>query len=239
MSDSTDNTNDLDSYGVWVKRPPQDSSEEADTLPDFSDFDIPEENTSQEGIDIPEAGDISDITFDDSSSSDEELSLDDFMDGDFVDPNPGAATMPEPEVASESDEISLDDFFDDDSFGIVGGEKEDDVPNDDPLNIDISFNESTENEVPTEEIREEDELSIDDLDPTESSSSSYDDMFTTESNESSESSVVDSSEEVSLDEFENSEDVDLQTLVLTQMQKKHLLHLMFLNQQKIQLLITI
>ena len=40
MSDSTDNTNDLDSYGVWVKRPPQDSSDEADTLPDFSDFDI-------------------------------------------------------------------------------------------------------------------------------------------------------------------------------------------------------
>ena len=139
MSDSTDNTNDLDSYGVWVKRPPQDSSEEADTLPDFSDFDIPEENTSQEGIDIPEVGDISDMSFDDSSSSDEELSLDDFMDGDFVDPNPGAATMPEPEVASDSDEISLDDFFDDDTFGTGGGEKEDDVPNDDPLNIDISF----------------------------------------------------------------------------------------------------
>lgn len=209
MSDSTDNTNDLDSYGVWVKRPPQDSSEEADTLPDFSDFDIPEENTSQEGIDIPEVGDISDMSFDDSSSSDEELSLDDFMDGDFVDPNPGAATMPELEVASDSDEISLDDFFDDDTFGTGGGEKEDDVPNDDPLNIDISFNENSENEVPTEEIKEEDELSIDDLDSSESSSNSYDDMFSTENETVAESTIVDNSEEISLNEFKNSEDVDL------------------------------
>ena len=69
MSDSTDNTNDLDSYGVWVKRPPQDSSDEADTLPDFSDFDIPEETSSQDGIDIPEVADTPDLAQFESDSS--------------------------------------------------------------------------------------------------------------------------------------------------------------------------
>ena len=52
MSDSTENTKDLDSYGVWVKRPPQDASENdliSETLPDFSDIEnTANEETSQE-----------------------------------------------------------------------------------------------------------------------------------------------------------------------------------------------
>ena len=51
MSDSTDNTKDLDSYGVWVKTPPQDASSDSETqeiqidadMPDFSDLDLPEQ----------------------------------------------------------------------------------------------------------------------------------------------------------------------------------------------------
>ena len=43
MSDSTENTKDIDSYGVWVKRPPQDAAKEEldfdNDLPDFSDLD--------------------------------------------------------------------------------------------------------------------------------------------------------------------------------------------------------
>lgn len=220
MSDSTDNTNDLDSYGVWVKRPPQDSSDEADTLPDFSDFDIPEETSSQDGIDIPEVADtpdlsqfesesslseedVSDISFED-SSEDGELSLDDFMDGDFSDSNSGAAAMSESAGSSDSDEISLDDFFDDDSFGSGSTEKEDDVPNDEAIDMDISFNDN-EDEIPTEDIKDDEELGLDDIDNNSNSTEALDDMFTTEKPEQ----VSDNSEEVSLDDFSSSEDVDL------------------------------
>ena len=49
MSNSTDDAKELDSYGVWVKRAPQDASEEALDLdlPDFSDF---QETADQTGI---------------------------------------------------------------------------------------------------------------------------------------------------------------------------------------------
>ena len=212
MSDSTDNTNDLDSYGVWVKRPPQDSSDEADTLPDFSDFDIPEETSSQDGIDIPEVADtpdlaqfesdsslseaeVSDISFDNSTENDGELSLDDFMDVDFSD-STGVASMSESAGSSDSDEISLDDFFDDDSFGSDNSEKEDDVPNDEPIDMDISFNEN-EDEIPTEDIKDDDELGLDDIDNNSISTDSTDDMFATEATEQ----ISANSEEVSLDDF--------------------------------------
>ena len=220
MSDSTDNTNDLDSYGVWVKRPPQDSSDEADILPDFSDFDIPEETSSQDGINIPEVADnpelsqfesdsslsedeVSDISFDNSNESDGELSLDDFMDVDFSD-STGAASMSDSVGSSDSDEISLDDFFDDDSFGSVSAEKEDDVPNDEPIDINISFNEN-EDEIPTEDIKNDDELGLDDIDTDSTSTDSTDNKFTTGTTEQ----ISDNSEEVSLDVFSSSEDVDL------------------------------
>ena len=61
------------------------------------------------------------------SFDDGELSLDDFMDGDFSDS--GASFS----GGSGSDEISLDDFFDDDSKN----NKEDDVSNDEPLDIEV------------------------------------------------------------------------------------------------------
>ena len=103
-----------------------------------------------------------------------------------------------------SDEISLDDFFDDDSFGSDNSEKEDDVPNDEPIDMDISFNEN-EDEIPTEDIKDDDELGLDDIDNNSISTDSTDDMFTTETTEQ----ISNNSEEVSLDDFSSSEDVDL------------------------------
>ena len=56
MSDSTDNTNELDSYGVWVKRPPKDALQD--------DFSSPQEETESfdsSSIDLPEITDFDEM----------------------------------------------------------------------------------------------------------------------------------------------------------------------------------
>ncbi len=136
------------------------------------------------------------------SFDDGELSLDDFMDGDFSDS--GASFS----GGSGSDEISLDDFFDDDSKN----DKEDDVSNDEPLDIDLSFTENPDDKVPTEE----EEASDDD-----SNGFAEDDMFDSISSSQEISSAPDetaglsdnnmdsATEEISIDDFgidENSDD---------------------------------
>ncbi len=140
-----------------------------------------------------------------SSFEDGELSLDDFMDGGFSDSGSGA-----PAGNSGSDEISLDDFFDDDTSST----KEDDVSNDEPLDIDLSFTENPDDKVPTEET----DISADDED---SNAFAEDDMFDNISAENSAENETKTSEnpvaqdldatteEVSLDDFgidENSDD---------------------------------
>lgn len=282
MSDSTENTNNLDSYGVWVKRPPQDAADTtenaADEVPissddssidepviseDLTEFSIPDDNSAltddelsditndfseesnatdlpdgefsaddfldaadnnssaesakpaeNESSEMPDFPDGSEIPADDflsgsddsvlTESGDGEISLDDFMDGGFTDPNPGAA----PSSDSITDEISLDDFFDTDSSSKA---KEDDVSNDEPLDIDLSFTESPENEVPVEEVSaEDDDSSID---------TQEDDMFDNieaekeakapETKNFDKEAFENSTEELSLDDFgvgENSDD---------------------------------
>ena len=307
MSDSTEDLKNIDSYGVWVKRPPQDafdtteenfeepavssdkvsveepvisedllfdslntdstlSDEEVsniqenisesedtasnDTSDDFFKEDLPtfdsivpeesdslnsetEQNTDssisdisldnfvgsegfedpnkafdpkEEEVKIPEIQDISENASQDAPSSSEaepvfedgEISLDDFMDGDFSDSGSSA-----PSENATSDEISLDDFFDDDS----SSQKEDDVSNDEPLDIDLSFTENAEDVVPTEDA--------DSSDKNESSAFVEDDMFDSISSDSANDTPTESNteatatEEVSLDDFgldENSDD---------------------------------
>lgn len=130
------------------------------------------------------------------SFDDGELSLDDFMDGDFSDS--GASSS----GGSGSDEISLDDFFDDDSKN----DKEDDVSNDEPLDIDLSFTENPDDKVPTEE----EEASDDD-----SNGFAEDDMFDSISSAPdetaglSDNNMDSATEEISIDDFgidENSDD---------------------------------
>ena len=64
MSDSTDNTNELDSYGVWVKRPPKDALQD--------DFSSPQEETESfdsSSIDLPEITDFDETSFENTSDA--------------------------------------------------------------------------------------------------------------------------------------------------------------------------
>ena len=314
MSDSTDNTKDLDSYGVWVKTPPQDASSDSETqetqidadMPDFSDLDLPEQaadttaaedpfvsddfnfdslTTEETGISDSEAsaledtataeepaaeteeadttetsegaetaadedpfGDIQDFGVDiqdfssnidfseeqtktagdidipvpqeestsetegetsgeteisadnflsdssESSGEDQEISLDDFMDGDFSDPNPGAPSA----SSSDDGEISLDDFFDDDSSSKA---KEDDITNDEALDIDLSFTESQDDEVPTVDNTDD---SDDSFSAESEEVSDFDDMFDNmeaAAGQTEETTPSGETESVSMDEF--------------------------------------
>ena len=261
MSNSTDDTKELDSYGVWVKRAPQDASEEALDLdlPDFSDF---QETADQTGIieeqndnEVPVADQDSSVTDENGEISiddfvtdgftdpneayapsspnppeqDGEISLDDFMEGGFEAPSEGSTDS---ESASESDEVSLDDFLDGDFSDDAGAsssdeisiddfldddsvssakQKEDDITNDDPLDIDVEFTEAEEDAVPTTEITEENESE------NEESFADDDDMFDsiekieTASEPEAETPVTESNielEDVSLDDFNLEESDD-------------------------------
>lgn len=261
MSNSTDDTKELDSYGVWVKRAPQDASEEALDLdlPDFSDF---QETADQTGIieeqndnEVPVADQDSSVTDENGEISiddfvtdgftdpneayapsspnppeqDGEISLDDFMEGGFEAPSEGSTNS---ESASESDEVSLDDFLDGDFSDDAGAsssdeisiddfldddsvssakQKEDDITNDEPLDIDVDFTESEEDAVPTTEITEENESE------NEESFADDDDMFDsiekieTASEPEAETPVTESNielEDVSLDDFNLEESDD-------------------------------
>ena len=261
MSNSTDDTKELDSYGVWVKRAPQDASEEALDLdlPDFSDF---QETADQTGIieeqndnEVPVADQDSSVTDENGEISiddfvtdgftdpneayapsspnppeqDGEISLDDFMEGGFEAPSEGStdseSASESDEVslddfldgdfsdgsgASSSDEISIDDFLDDDSVSSAK-QKEDDITNDEPLDIDVDFTESEEDAVPTTEITEENESE------NEESFADDDDMFDsiekieTASEPEAETPVTESNielEDVSLDDFNLEESDD-------------------------------
>lgn len=116
MTDSTDNnTNELDSYGVWVKRPSKASSDETPAnndaesfnldadLPDFSEIDI-----SSVASDI--SADTEDKLQDDTTLSTEELS--DITDTINTSEIPETPAQTETEVPEKLDEVSLEDFLD-------------------------------------------------------------------------------------------------------------------------------
>ena len=277
MNDSTD-TKDIDSYGVWVKRPPQDSPDKEksldelldtgdfDSISTFPDFSKPDAQAdtkiddkaddfsnaaSEDSLDfdttltVDELSNISDTTgitedepaadmsadslvaddffpdFDDNgtggedkttevsadSFGDEDISLDDFMTEDSTDPNPPAAPETPDSGTSTADddgEISLDDFLDDASFGGDDSQKEDDVSNDAPLDIDLNFNESPSEQVEVEDAPEED-------DDIEIKDEEFDDMFDKISSSGQDNSGLSdsaaTSEEVSLDDFNTDSNV--------------------------------
>lgn len=261
MSNSTDDTKELDSYGVWVKRAPQDASEEALDLdlPDFSDF---QETADQTGI-IEEQNDNEvPVADQDSSATDEngEISIDDFVTDGFTDPNeayaPSSPNPPEQdgeislddfmeggfeapsegstnsESASESDEVSLDDFLDgdfsdgsgasssdeisiddflDDDSVSSAKQKEDDITNDDPLDIDVEFTEAEEDAVPTTEITEENESENEESFADDDNMFDSIEMIETASEPEAETPVTESNielEDVSLDDFNLEESDD-------------------------------
>ena len=128
------------------------------------------------------------------SSGDEEISLDDFMDGGFSDEsvaagNNGYEPGAEPSAASsETEELSLDDFMDGDSFeSAPETPKETEIIEDEaPLDMDISFDDSADT------VETEDNVSLD------ISSDDDDTDYDTEESESIET------EEVSMEDFGSS-----------------------------------
>ena len=147
--------------------------------------------------DISEPKATSDDGFEEVSfGDDEEISLDDFMDGGFSDEsvaagNNGYEAGSEPKVSSDSEELSLDDFMDGSSFDMAPPEAkpEEVIEDEPPLDMNLTFDDSADS------VQTEDNISIDNDD-----SLTDDDDFETETIET---------EDVSLDDFGASFDSDV------------------------------
>lgn len=198
MSDSKE-TNELDSYGVWVKTPPKtvDSSETSvnpddafnfDTdLPDFSDLDVIDEpsdiSASDNSGDALSAEDLAGLEPENNphsedkasdsqvSNVEEEISLDEFIEGGVFETGPDedkikekeaekAAAQAEQENNSDSqpqisNETAAEDDFNvtadletetpEDAFNSGNSESASD---DDIFNVDLSFDEPSDNSAP-------------------------------------------------------------------------------------------
>ena len=198
MSDSKE-TNELDSYGVWVKNPPKtvDSSETSvnsddafnfDTdLPDFSDLDVIDESSdfsaSDNSGDALSAEDLAGLEPENNShpedkahdsqvsNVEEEISLDEFIEGGVFETGPDedkikekeaekAAAQAEQENNSDSqpqisNETAAEDDFNvtadletetpEDAFNSGNSESASD---DDIFNVDLSFDEPSDNPAP-------------------------------------------------------------------------------------------
>lgn len=148
------------------------------------------------------------------SGEDEEISLDDFMDGGFSDEsvasgNNGFEEGKQPESSVE-EEISLDDFVDMSSFDngpSPDAPKEEEIVEEAPLDMDISFDDSadaveTEENLSVESIDEDDDTDVQTEVSTETEEVSLDDFgsnFETSSESKSEDSL--DTEEIDLSDF--------------------------------------
>ena len=121
-----------------------------------------------EAVEEPAAEDVSeDFGLDNVESSEEEISLDDFMDSGFSDEsvasgNNGFAADAAP-AGGDSEEVSLDDFVDMSEFGVTedAPKKEEAIADEKPLDMDISFDASadalqTEDNLAAEEMPDDD-----------------------------------------------------------------------------------
>ncbi len=200
MSDSKD-TNELDSYGVWVKTPPKtiDSSDTtnqtADTfsfdtdLPDFSNLDVIDSVSADSDYDnadtalsteelfnitsnVENAGDFTSLIDSESStqnssnnsSGEEEISLDEFIEGGVFETGPdedkikekeAETAHDEPLTQNETSEKTEETVSFDDDFTVESDETENIAPeepvvaessnqsDDDIFNIDLSFDDDS------------------------------------------------------------------------------------------------
>lgn len=171
--------------------PSVEETTEETSVDDFNfDIDEPEASTEETAVETEDATE----EFSADSNGDEEISLDDFMDGGFSDEsvaagNNGYEAGAEPAAAaSDTEELSLDDFMDGDSFDSAPAEaKEAEVIEDEaPLDMDISFDDSADS------VETEDNVSLD------ISADDDDADYDTEESEEIET------EEVSMDDFGSS-----------------------------------
>ena len=137
------------------------------------------------------------------SSEDEEISLDDFMDGGFSDESvaagnngyePGAPNSPSAiPTTSNSEEISLDDFIDG-GFD-VDKEKEEEIIDEKPLEMDITFDSSADT------VKTETNFSIE--------NDNFDEDADIEESEMEEANTVDSTVSLNSSESFEAEEIDL------------------------------
>ena len=177
---------DLGDFGTDTNDIPSESSEEAPAF-ETEEADITDDFASTEN---------STEDFTSESTGDEEISLDDFMDGGFSDESvaagnngyePGAEPSAQAASSGETEELSLDDFMDGDSFDSAPDTPKESEPIEDeaPLDMDINFDDSADS------VETEDNVSLD--------ISSDDDIdYDTEETEEVET------EEVSMDDFGSS-----------------------------------
>ena len=193
-----------------------------DTELDLGDFDIAdstEAEASEESVTIEDSTDSEEVSVEDSISedNDEEISLDDFMDGGFSDEsvaagNNGYEPGAEPSASSGTEELSLDDFLDGDSFDSAPDtpKESDTIEDEAPLDMDISFDDSADS-VETEdnsslEMSADDDFDEDNdtVDSTETEEVSMDDFGSGFSTEEASEPVHDTSSDNI-----NTEDIDL------------------------------
>ena len=156
MENSSESNNELDQYGVWVKTPPH-SEQEAPVDP--AEFDSKtngsSEPTSEETVETPAAESPSPETSPLEGLADGEVSLDEFLEGSSnqddgeisIDSFLGDSESTDSDKNFLPDgEISLDDFLD--SSDLSSGPQETQESYDEPLDIDLTFEDV---EVETEE----------------------------------------------------------------------------------------
>lgn len=276
MSISTENSKDLESYGVWVKNNSNDEKINTENN-DIDSFDLPEETINQD--EMPDFSedldnmDFSDMFKDDSQFSseqkqetvddstlttdelanisseipefdapsedfqveneikepvedtteetvndnqEEEISLDDFFDGDTFSDESVASGNNGMEAKSSTEEISLDDFLDDESF--TSSKQEEEIPDEKPLNMDLTFeddkafetenNESLNDDYDTEPEAETETVS-DTIDNVDFDLTSSMDSDASDSNKAQSDFSVEGTESVDLSDFgidENAEE---------------------------------
>ena len=198
---------------------PTDISEQSLDASDFADFtDNFETNDNEISLDSftaeqpTETEEVSfdsfeDVSFD--SDGEEEISLDDFMDGGFSDVSVAAGNNgfepgknPAEMNNQGSEEVSLDDFFGEDGFdfGMETPKKEEEIfMEEKPLEMEIAFDDSADS-VETEDNTEVDTEALDDMDDEYEMSQSL-------SVDLPEPVITDSS--VNKAEFGDTEDIDL------------------------------
>ncbi|MBR1402728.1 MAG: hypothetical protein IJ558_00965 [Treponema sp.] len=169
MSDS-DKTNELDNYGVWVKKPPRTVSSEIESdLPDFSAAESIDDTAFDSGDTALSADELANLTgalseepSPAASGDTEEISLDEFIEGgvfegDDTASSPAAEESSAPAPAQE-ESVSLDDFMDTSeapSDIAVSDEPTISEPaslsvDDGPIDIDLSFDDSAPSIAPSE-----------------------------------------------------------------------------------------
>ena len=149
MSDS-DKTNELDNYGVWVKKPPRTVSSEINMdnidVVDNSAFDSGETALSQDEL-ANIAGMSSESPSPSSSGETEEISLDEFIEGGVFEGDEENSAPATTETAAESttETVSADDFLDSSDITVSDAPSVSEPASfvdDGPLDIDLSFDDT-------------------------------------------------------------------------------------------------